>query len=1070
MLLRHPVRTLILAGCCIAALSLAGLNAEGRLQQSSLAVAGTESARTAALLKDRFGNSETFVILLKGPRRAVDSQGRQLLRALDRDPLTTTISPWSREPIGELRPNPHSALIFVSFRVSLDDAVEHTVPHLNALLSRLVSPPVRVVQSGHASVSRAIQDEATRATQRGELIAIPIVLLALFLVFRSPIASAIPLAFGAATAACSRGVLTLAANWLSIDAFALTASAMMGLALGVDYTLLMVSRFREELAAGESPLAASRATRRTAGRTIVFAGGALFVAMVVSALILPGALLASLAGAVVVVAGISVLLAVLVVPALLALVGNRIDRWSLGERKDPGPWFRLIGRTLHRPGMASAVLAVPLLLLALPAISLSVGPPGPDQLPSTNRARINAELVDRAVGPGWASPYVVLAATKGEAITGESDLTSLKRWEREVKGMNGVQAVVGPGAIASRVAPINSFGRSLLAQDRPGSQARQLQQLGSKLGAAARGVEFLRGGVAEASHGADLLSAGSRRVDTGAHAVDEGVGAATAGTERAAAALGRLASGADEMRRGQRRAAFGALDVKFEIRDLIPRLRHSTLLPLQKLLRQFLGMEGSIPRLEVGVREVDQQLGLALRELQQLPESSTDSHVQAALTALHAAQAEIGASATGGDTGLSLGVLGLGAEVRTAKRRAGQIADGATGRMDELRELKSTTVRLGAGLNKLERGGESLDAGAGRLSRSSAALVDQLPLLADGAKVLSSGTEELASGSTTLAGDLSLAHSLSQPLEPGLHKGAAQSVRGAEDLRRRSNQLQKLSPGIFDSGYFNLSALAGAPPDVRSRVEQAVNIDRGGQAARIIVIPKHRHSAGLDDRLRNATPRLARSIDGTVGVAGSPAQFHDYADISRSRLPIVVAAVALVTFLSLVLVLRAVIASALAVLLNLLSVAVAFGVLALVSRLPSGAPIGDWGYVDAIGAVAIFSIAFGVSIDYSVFILARMREEFDQSNDHRSAVEVGVQRTGRVITGAAVMMVAVFAAFAMSDLAIVSQLGTGLTVAILMDATVIRLVLLPALLLLIGERSWWLPAPLGRVLGDPRHT
>jgi len=99
-----------------------------------------------------------------------------------------------------------------------------------------------------------------------------------------------------------------------------------------------------------------------------------------------------------------------------------------------------------------------------------------------------------------------------------------------------------------------------------------------------------------------------------------------------------------------------------------------------------------------------------------------------------------------------------------------------------------------------------------------------------------------------------------------------------------------------------------------------------------------------------------------------------------------------------------------------------------------------------------------------------MREEFDSNHDHVAAVRAAVRQTGRVITGAALMMVAVFAAFATSDLAIVSQLGTGLTVAILLDATVIRLVLLPALLLWMGERSWWLPAPLVRVFGDLRLT
>jgi len=1020
------------------------------------------------LVRDHFGNSETFVILLKGPRGAVDAQGKQLVREFQRNSLATTISPWSREPIDQLRPSGQSALIFVSFQVSVDEAVEETVPYLNAVLSRRTSPPVQAVQSGYATVSRAIQDEAARATQQGELIAIPLVLVALLLVFRSPVAAAIPLAFGGATAACSRGVLSVIANWMSIDAFALTASAMMGLALGVDYALLMVSRFREELAAGESPLAAARATRRTAGRTIAFAGGALFVSMVVSALILPGTLLVSLAGAVVVVAAISVLLGVLVIPALLVLVGDHIDRWSLTQPRGQGPWLRLVGRTLQRPGIVAVALVVPLLVLALPGLSLAVGPPGPDQLPSTNRTRINAELIKREIGPGWAAPYVILAATKGGAITGEKDLGSVRRWEQDVKAMDDVQAVIGPGSIINRVAPIGAFGRSLIAQGRRGSQSHQMERIGSGLRRAAEGVEDLRGGVSEASDGAHLLSQGSQRLDRGAHAVAKGVDSSAAGTERAVDAVDRLAAGADDMHRGQRHAAFGALAVKFEVRDLIPRLRHSIFFPAQKLQQQISGMEGKVPQLEGGAKEVDLQVGLAEQELEKIPGAAGDPHIATALKALNSARVTINGSTAGGQgAGLLPDTQALAAEIRAANGLGYRISTGATGRIDELHELMPTTARLVVGLDKLERRGEDLDAGAERLSHSSAGLVSQLPPLAGGAAALSRGTEELVNGSSTLAGGLSDANLRSQPLGPGLREGATQSTQGAEDLRRRSSRLRTLSPGIFDSSYFNLSALAGTPPDLRSRVEQAINVNRGGGAARILVIPRYDHSVALDQRLRRSTPALAGAIQGDAGVAGGPAQDHDYADASSSRLPIVVVAVALVTFLSLMLVLRAVVASAIAVLLNLLSVAVAFGVLALVSRLPSGTPVGDWGYIDTIGAVAIFAIAFGVSIDYSVFILARMREEFDKNKDHELAVTVGVQRTGRVITGAAVMMVAVFGAFATSSLAIVSQLGVGLTVAILMDATVIRLVLLPALLLLVGDRAWWLPSGLARILPTP---
>jgi RND superfamily putative drug exporter len=1072
--LRRPLRTVIVAGFCIAALAAAGINAESKLHQTSLSVSGTESARTDTLLRHYFGKSEPFVILLKGPPNDVRRQGRQLVRALDRDPLATTISPWSREAIGQLSPTTRSAVIFVSYRISLDEAVKRVVPQLNELLRRRISPPVHAVQTGYASVSRAIQDEAAQATQRGELIAAPLVLIVLLLVFRSPIAAAIPLAFGGATVAASRGLLSIAANRLSIDAFALTAGAMMGLALGIDYTLLMVSRFREELAAGKSPIAAARATRGTAGRTIAFAGGALFLSMIVSALILPGTFLVSLAGAVVVVTGLSVALGVLVVPSLLGLLGERINRWSVG----PGsggqrPWSLLVDRIARRPGVVGAALTIALLLLASPAIALSLGPPDVDQLPPGNRARLDAELVRREVGPGWAAPFVVLATTKKGPMTSQADLAALRQWERAVGRSRDVQAVIGPGVIARQIEPIGRIGRSFLAQDQPGSRAAELRGLGSHLRLAAQGVVAMRSGLARASAGARLLSDGSQNVEGGARKIATGLAVAAGGGDRIAGALGRLASGADQIRRGQHRVALGALALKYDIRDLIPMLRHSTLLPSTRLQQELSGMQSNIPHLESHAEKANGRLGLALLELRKVPESDSDPHYAAALSAIEEAQEAIAgghSTTTSESAGLAGELQTLGIEVLHATDRAGLVTAGVNSGLGGLAEDTPLSKRLVDGLVRLEASSQSLDTGARRLERSTSKLVEGLPRLSHGAVALSGGAEQLALGSSSLAGNLGNTYSLSQPLEPGLKRAATQSAGGGLSLQRQSRRLQRLSPGIFSSGYFNLSALDGTPPRLRSRVKRAIAVDRGGEAARILVIPRSKNPVALDNRLRLAAGKLGRSIDGTAGVTGASAQVDDYSRVSSSRLPVVIAIVSLVMFVSLIFILRAIFAPAVTVLLNLISVAVAFGVLAIVSGLPSGSPIGHWGHIDTIGAVAIFAIAFGVSIDYSVFILVRMREEFDRTGDHRNAVRSGVDRTRRVIMGAALMMVAVFAAFATSGLAIVSQLGVGLTVAILMDATVIRLMLLPALLLSIGERSWWLPASLERLIGNRRFT
>ena len=192
----------------------------------------------------------------------------------------------------------------------------------------------------------------------------------------------------------------------------------------------------------------------------------------------------------------------------------------------------------------------------------------------------------------------------------------------------------------------------------------------------------------------------------------------------------------------------------------------------------------------------------------------------------------------------------------------------------------------------------------------------------------------------------------------------------------------------------------------------------------------------------------------------------DYTEEISARIPIVIAVITIATFLILVVILRALPLAAIAVALNLVTVGVAFGVLTLLFNVPEGWPLGGRGYVDAISAAGIFGIVFGLSIDYAVFLLMRMREHYENGASNEEAIVFGLERTARVITGAAAIMTVVFAVFAAAKIATVSQLGIGLTVAVLLDATVVRIVLLPALMLMMGDRVWWLPQWLERILPE----
>jgi len=1076
-LLRHPRRVLATAFVVLVVLGILGAGVEAKLSPTSLEIPGTSSARANRMLREHFGDSAPFVILLRGPAKQLDRQGPALIRALRRDPSVTTLSPWDLGAVQRLRPSPRRAIVIADFHVGIDEAVNETVPELNRILDSTVHRPVRSTQTGYATLSRAIQDDSIAATQRGELIALPILLLVLLLVFRSPVAAAIPLAFGAVTVIVSRGLLWFLTDWFSVDAFALTVCTMMGLALGVDYALLMVSRFREELAAGATPVEAARATRHTAGRTTVFAGSTLMLSMLVAFFIVPGSLLGSLAATLLIVVALSVLVAVVAGPAVLVLLGPNVDRWRIGPAPGEGHsrLMTLVTAALRRPAPVAIAIGLVLLVLAVPAVGLKTGPPSQTQLAHDDPIRKDFELIERAIGPGYDAPFVIVASADHGTVTEPRRLAALSRWQHRIAAQPGVQAVIGPAQVSHAVAPLREAG-ALLASGGESGPLAQLGRLGRNLGRAAAGIAQLREGVSKASYGAGLLAQGSGTASTGAAALASGLAQAGAGSERAVGALQIFAKGTRRLAGAQHRVALAGLNLKFAAQSLAPNLRRNALRRSRSLQRS-LNEEAhqTVPRLQPPAEDAEAQLKTGLQQLEGMTTGKADPNYGAALEAIrHALAAVSGANPVSGApyapsyAGLPSELAGLQSRLAEDAGEAKQVTDWLVSGVILVKRLSSGATRLSDGLRKLEGAGKKLAHGSARLARVAGSLEGGLARLGAGATALAAGIARLSGGAAALEKGLAQGYSSSYPLQSGLRRATVQVLSSTASLKHRARRLQRATPGLFASGYFVLSALDGARPRVRERAAQAIDLNGGGQAAAILVISRFTFnspgSIALNKRLEVEAAALGREAGLQTGVAGGAAQLNDYSQVTRARIPFVVAAITIATFLVLLFILRALPLAAIAVGLNLATVAVAFGVLTLLFNLPEDWPLGGRTYVDAVGATAIFGVVFGLSIDYAVFLLVRMRESYDRDGDNAAAIRFGLQRTARVITGAAAIMMAVFVAFAGSSIATVSQLGVGLTVAVLLDATVVRIVLLPALMLLLGDRVWWLPRSLDRVL------
>ncbi len=1076
-LLRHPREILLVAAIVLAALAIFGTGVDSRLDPTTLDVPGSASAEANAMLEEHFGPSAPFAILLRGPAAALDEQGPRLVHALRAEPDVSTLSPWDKGSVEGLRPTSEKALILADFHVDTKTAVNKIVPRLDEILEEKVTAPVEATQTGYATLSRALQQESINASEHDELIALPLLLIVLLLVFRSPVAAAIPLGFGAITVLASRGILYFLTDWFSIDAFALTVCTMIGLALGVDYALLMVSRFREELATGAEPLEAARRTRRHAGRTVAFAGSTLLLSMLVSLLILPGSLLVSLAGTVAMVVVLSVTVATLVGPAILTLVGHNVNRWRIGPpaSAERSAVIRFVNAALRKPLVAALVIGAVLLVLAAPAVGLKLGPPSPEQLSKDAPARENAELIDHAIGPGWDAPFQVVATNPNGPITDAGSMAALEHFQHEVASFEGVKAVIGPQAATKRVEPLQELGNAALSSGGNIGPVKELGHLGKELNVAAGGVGALQEGIGEASDGAGLLALGSDHATEGAQLIAHGLARAAGGSQRAIDALERFAKGSEKLVEFELQAAIGTQQLRAATETEIgPTFRYNALRTQRKLVRKLLAEAGeTLPRLLAPAEVTVEKLQAAEAKLKEA--APGDPTAAAALESVQAALAAITGTDPATGAPYAENYAGLTSEIEALERRIGKdgkeahkVAQYMNSTIEEMHRISNEMGRLIAGLYKIHKGTNTLANGANKLAKAAGALGEGLDRLSAGTTSLVSGLSKLSGGAEALEQNLAAGVGKVEPLETGLEEASVKVLEGQAKIHHQAGEVQKASPGLFNSGYFVLSALDGAPPAAREKVNATIDLDHGGQAASMLVISKYEFnspgSVELNKKLAAAATELGQNAALETGVAGGAAQLNDYSQITRERIPWIIATITLVTFLVLVVVLRALLLAAIAVGLNLLTVGVAFGILTLLFHVPANWPLGGHNYVDAVGACMIFAVVFGLSIDYAVFLLSRMRERYEVGDDNATAVRFGLEKTARVITGAAVIMLAVFVVFAGAPIATVSQLGVGLTVAVVLDATVVRIVLLPALMLLIGDCVWWLPRPLARVL------
>lgn len=1056
---RRPGAALL--GWLLVTVAVAVLGAgHARLQPASLQVAGTEAARAQALTAGRFDASSTVPVLLTGPSRDVRSQGHRLADRLARVPGVTLASPWNAPTLrAALRPAADKLLLLASVAGS-PKTVEDRVTRLSGLVAATTSAPVHAHVTGLPLVSRALADSSRRAVHRADLVAIPALLLVLLLVFRSPVAAAIPVLFGGATVLSATGLVQLLSQRLPVDGLGTALASMMGLALAVDYSLLMVSRFREERRAGHDVAAAADAAVVGTRHTVLTAGASILLAMVLVALLGPGTPVVSAAVGVGAAAVIAVLGAGLAMPAALVLAGHRLAPAVAAAAPAAGPpppgvWERVGRVAMARPVRTVAAGCLALALVAVPALSLRTAGPDAGQLPASSAARADLNAVNAAVGPGWGASFELVAVARKGTMTTPARLRALTALQRELSADPQVRAVLGPGTIAARAERLRRDGRRLLRQQKAlagaiPAQTAKLTRLRGSVGRLRGGVGGLSGAFTQADTAARQLGSGSSALAGGVARLRGGLAGAADGARRLTGRLRTAAAGTTALTAGAAQAQDGSA----QLADAIHRIGGGFALasPAVRVLADRIGTRrDDIARVAADARTQNQtalaQLADAQRALMGVRPGLASVRTAQAISA---AKGTIAASQVA--TSLDTVAADLNAQIASTSRLADSLAK------ISVHPLAAKARTLTAGLATLKANLEQLSGSVSTLTGSTDAVQGALAKLDGGTATLGAGVHRLAAGVAGVTDSVAASRRRSDTLVRGLN-GAQGELAGLSPGQRGATRAgtDGTSPSVIDSGYFVLAALDGRGGGT------GLNVDRGGQAARVLIVPRIAPSdpraPALYRRLTAAAQRFGRATGTDTAVGGSSALLLDYERQAHTRFPLIVLVLALATTLLLAVLLRSLLVPVIGVALTLLTVGATIGLMGTFFA----------GSLDATTVIAVFAVMFALSIDYQVFIVGRIREEFDRGADAQAAVMAGLRSTAHVVTGAAVSMLAVFMAFATTDVPSIRQFGVGLAIAVALDATVVRLVVLPAALKLAGRRAWG-PAVSPPRSGAPART
>ena len=458
MLYRTRWIVLFFALLIVAGAAIFGTGLFGSLKSGGFADPASESSKAQALLDAKLGGSTADIIILMSSNSTkatdptfMDSATQLLARLKARQEVASVTSYYSTHSASLLSRDGHETFAVVQLTAKDEATKEKDYKTIEPLIT---SPVLHTMVGGNVAVNIAINKQVGADLERAELITFPIVAILLLIVFGSLVAAALPLLIGGIAIMGAFAILRAMTNWTDVSVYAVNVVTMLGLGLAIDYSLFIVTRFREELGSNNGEVkGAMERTMATAGRTILFSGLTVSTSLL-GLMLFPEMFLRSMSMGAIAATLVAMLAALTILPALLAVLGHRINALSIqrlfrrtsssqrqvSSNETQGAWYRIAEMVMRRPVVVGlAVLAI-LVTLGLPFWRVAFSTPDVKVLASNQEARIVSDRLSRDFAQQGNSQLVVVIRTPGDVLS-PANLASLDTYVHAIKAIPGVVSV-----------------------------------------------------------------------------------------------------------------------------------------------------------------------------------------------------------------------------------------------------------------------------------------------------------------------------------------------------------------------------------------------------------------------------------------------------------------------------------------------------------------------------------------------------------------------------------------------------------------------------------------------------